>query len=133
MLLTVTLIAWFSLGPAVIPVRGRLKGPGDVRRFIFVRAFKVGGSFEETTVSWNIRLLVAAPSETNTVMFALPDWFGAGVMRMVRLLPLPSKAMPALATNEVLPERADRLRSGAGVSTSRTMTAMSIGVSSSVD
>ena len=62
--------------------------------------------FSGVTVSKNDLLLVAVPSETVTVMVAVPNWLAAGVSSRVRLAPLPPTTRLALGMRDGLSELA---------------------------
>ena len=61
-------------------------------------------------------LAVRAPSETVTVMAAVPLWPGSGVRMTVRLVPLPPKTMLAPGISAVLPDVPETVREAAAVS-----------------
>ena len=93
-----------------------------------------GRSFTGLTVRMKVRLAIPKlVSCTNTVMEAVPLWFVAGVMMIVRLLPLPPKTRFALGTRFVFDDRPDNVSSVAGVAESPTMNGIAgVGVSSAV-
>src|SRR3989442_8613828 len=101
---------------------------------LFATLEMVGGSFTGLTVRTN-ELLADAPPESATVMVmvAVPFWFVAGVMAMVRLDPLPLMVMFPMGTSARLEELQVTTRFVAAVSASLTVNATPArGVSSSV-
>ena len=93
----------------------------------------VGESLTGLTVRRKLRLALAIPSLTLTVILAVPLAFGAGVSTTVRLPSLPPRAMLALGTKVALSLVAVTTRDAAKVSVSATVKAMPpVGVSSSV-
>src|SRR6266498_5571543 len=93
-----------------------------------------GGSFTGLTVSLKVWLALALlAAVTVRVMRLIPDWFGAGVRVMVRLVPLPPKAMRLVGTRAGSEEVTDNARASAVVSTSRMRNGMAaVAVSSSM-
>ena len=75
------------------------------------------------TVSTKVSEAASAPSETLTVMVAVPVRPAAGVTVTVRFAPLPPKAMPLRGTRVVLLELPVRASAPAAVSTSPTVNA----------
>ena len=61
----------------------------------------VGGSLTGWTVTTKVSLTVVAPSLTDTSMVAEPDCSAAGVIEMVRAVPLPPSSSPVLGTTVV--------------------------------
>src|SRR5712692_7647909 len=92
----------------------------------------VGGSFTGLTVRTNELAAVAEPSLTVSVIIVVPNWFVAGTMVTMRLVPLPSNKTVAFGTNGVLLELAVTVNNSGGVSTSATVNGMVMGVSSLV-
>src|SRR5205085_1958470 len=81
----------------------------------------VGRSFTGSTVRLNMALAVAAPSLTLIVMVAVPNWFAAGVILIVRFAPLPPKRMLPAGTSIGLEDLAETTSAFAGVSRSPTV------------
>ena len=84
----------------------------------------VGGSSTPVTVSTNVSLTAVVPSDTVTVIVALPLWFGAGVIVIVRSGLTPPSVMFASGTNAGLSELAVTTSDPSAVSGSPTVNAM---------
>src|SRR5262245_11718371 len=83
-----------SLGaPALMPVSGTLKLPGEMATLTFVNGSSVGGSLTAMTWSRKLVALDAAPSLTATGTSDVPNGLGSGTKVTVRLLPAPLKKM----------------------------------------
>src|SRR5262249_2067228 len=79
----------------------------------------VGGEF---TVNWNVVALIPpVPSSTVNVIAVVPNWFGAGVIVIVGLAPLPPSTMLALGTSVGFDEIPVTESDAAGVSRSPTV------------
>ena len=93
----------------------------------------VGRSFTAVTVSSNVSLALAVPSLTVTVIVALPDWFAAGVIVIVRFAPEPPNMIPPGGTKIGFEDVACTAKSPAGLSRSPTVNVIAdVAVSSSV-
>src|SRR5438105_8067894 len=90
----------------------------------------VGTSFTGSTVRLNMALAVAAPSLTLIVMVAVPNWFAAGLILIVRFAPLPPKRMLPAGARIGFEEPAPRIKLVKGVSMSPTVTGIDSTVSS---
>ncbi len=94
----------------------------------------VGRSFTAVTVSTKLSLAVSAPSDTCTVMVAVPLWFAAGFTVTVRLPPEPPNVMFPTGTRVGLLELPDTVREVTAVSTSAMVNAKApVLVSSAID
>src|ERR1043166_7051022 len=78
------------------------------------------GDFNRTS-SRKVEFAEAMPSLTFTVIYEKPSTPGTGLMVRNRLLPVPLKAMPELATTLVFDDTAETVRLEAGVSESPTV------------
>ena len=82
LLTAVTFNACVSVPPALIP-DNRIVGvtaPSSTSIIGFgIGGSIVGGRLTSTTVSLNVLVTNETPSETFTVIFAFPNWFGAGL------------------------------------------------------
>src|SRR5229473_3173702 len=134
--LALTESVWLSFGaPEVIPVRLTLTLVlPEVVAFCVTSLMgsSVGGSFTGLTVRTNELAAVAEPSLTVSVIIVVPNWFVAGTMVAMRIVPLPSNKTLAFGTKVVLVELAVTVNRNGGVSTSATMNGMVTGVSSLV-
>src|SRR5437667_183054 len=93
----------------------------------------VGGSFTGVTMRTKVSLAVATPSLTMTVIVAVPAWFVAGSIAMVRLTSVPPNTMFPLGTSVGLEDEALTTRLVTGVSISPTVNAIGpVDVSSGV-
>ena len=83
-----------------------------------------GGGLPASTVTRKLRLPVAWPSLTRTVMLAVPLREAVGVTVTVRFVLLPPKTMPLRGINPVFEEVAAKVRLADEVSKSKTLNAI---------
>src|SRR6266498_3241642 len=132
----VTLKVCDSLGaPELMPVSATTCGAAFSRTTMLGSGSSVGGSFTGLTVTMKASLAEApSASATITVIVVVPNWSAAGVIWIVRLVPLPANTMFAGGTRLVLDELPAIIRLDAGVSLSVTMNGTEpVEVSSEVD
>ncbi len=84
----------------------------------------VGRSLTALTVRVKERAALSSPSETLTVMVAVPVWLAAGVTVSVRLVPLPPRTSPAAGTSVLLLAAAVTTSVAGSLSTSPTVKAI---------
>ena len=118
--LTTRAASGVSTSPIVNTIAGVLESSRIVR---LPTSVTVGASFTAFTVTTNESLAVTTPSLTVNVIVAEPDWFVAGTMRTVRLLPLPPNWMFAFGISAGFDDAADNVNPVATVSTSPIVTA----------
>ena len=106
----VTVSGWLAPPPAPIPDRLTELAAASSVTVTPAMAASVGGIFAAFTVSEKLALSVTPPALTVKVMSALPVRPGSGVIRAVRLLPVPLKVMFTAGTKLGLEELAVTVR-----------------------
>ena len=91
---------------------------------LFANVADVEPELEGMTVKTNESEAVLVPSLTFTVIVAVPACAAAGVILIVRLVPLPPNTMLPGGTRIVFEEAAERVKFAGGVSRSLTRNAI---------